>query len=216
MMLTNDVNEGVKEVKVTWELRSPGQPNRIQGARWKHWRVFHVCISVDSLPTVLCSPSVSTVQDRPGSRCEEDWEAPWKTDETYGVQGEPQRCHGDRLNGSIRYSGFFHSSHITKCAYLFLTDLFVLPDFSCFLFAVNSRWTTCTVAFWSWWCGHGMGCFVKCQEKWQSWVCRNVAAAADGRIRCAFSSVGIITRDPYSLCCYNVFRTVLLLIAVFT
>lgn len=131
-----------KEVKVTWELRSPGQPNLVQGARWKHWGVFHACIAVDSLLTVLCSPSVSTVQDRPGSRCEEDWEAPWKTDETYGVQGEPQRCHGDGLSGSIRYSGFFHSSHITKCAYLFwLISLYcqISPAFCLLLIAVEPR-----------------------------------------------------------------------------
>lgn len=77
-------------------------------------------------------------------------------------------------------------SHYQMCLFI-LTDLFVLPDFSCFLFAIDRHWTTCTAAFWSWWCGHVMGCFVKCQGKWQSWVCRNVAAAADGRIRCAFS-----------------------------
>lgn len=127
---------------------------------------------------------MSTVQDRPGSRCEEDWEAPWKTDETNGVQGEPQRRHGDGLSGSIRYSGFFHSSHITKCAYLFwLISLYcqISPDFCLLLIALNHVHSSLLeLVVWS--C-HGMFCKVSgkmaelslqdccCSSWWKDQMC---------------------------------------------
>lgn len=92
----------------------------------KVWGVFQV-LQVWLL-IVLYSPPVSTVQDRPGSRCEEDWETPWKTDEADGFQGEPQWRHGDGLSqsNSGRCPSFLRSCHITKCAYLFFSfDLIV-------------------------------------------------------------------------------------------
>lgn len=202
-----------KEVKVTWELRSPGQPNLVQGAWWKHWEVFNVC-RLTSICPLLSTSVYSTRQTRLKM-----WRRLRSSMENWWDLWCPRRA----TAVPWRRTEWFHQifrllpliSHYQMCLFI-LTDLFVLPDFSCFLFAVDSRWTTCTAAFCSWWCGHVTRCFVKCQGKWQSWVCRNAAAAADGRIRCAFSSVGILTRDPYSFCCYNVFRTVLLLIAVFT
>lgn len=41
-----------------------------------------------------------TVQDGPGPGCEEDRKAPWKTNETDGVQGDAQWFHGDGLKCS--------------------------------------------------------------------------------------------------------------------
>lgn len=64
---------------------------------------------------------MSPVQDRPGSRREEDREAPRQTDEANGFQGEPQRRHGDGLSRSSsgRRPGVLGSCHMTRCAYLF-------------------------------------------------------------------------------------------------
>ena len=67
-----------------------------------------ICVIPVSQFIVMAFPScillsvltVFTVQDRPGPGCKEDREAPWKTDETHGIQGDTQWCHGDRLKCS--------------------------------------------------------------------------------------------------------------------
>lgn len=43
--------------------------------------------------------AVFAVQNRPGTRREEDWEIPQSAHATHGGQGVPQCCHGNRLKG---------------------------------------------------------------------------------------------------------------------
>lgn len=66
---------------------------------FKYVNVIQLMYGLLSLPSfhVLSISTVFTVQDRPGPGREEDREAPRKTDETHGVQGDTQWSHGDRL-----------------------------------------------------------------------------------------------------------------------
>lgn len=57
-------------------------------------------IKVVALMQSLSIPAVFTVQDRPSPGREEDWEAPWKTDETHGVQRDAYWCNGNGLKCS--------------------------------------------------------------------------------------------------------------------
>lgn len=130
-----------KEVKVTWELRSPGQPNLVQGARWKHWSFscLHLCGLTSNCP--LLSISVySTRQTRLKM-----WRRLRSSMENWWDLWCPRRA----TAVPWRRTEWFHQifrllsliSHYQMCLFI-LTDLIVLPYFSCFcllLIAVEPR-----------------------------------------------------------------------------
>lgn len=77
-----------------------------------------------------------------------------------------------------------YSTHLTLPNVLIYFDWsHCIARFLLLLFAVDSRWTTYAVAFWSWWCGHGMFCKVSgktaelslqeccCSSWWKDQMC---------------------------------------------
>lgn len=70
---------------------------------WKHFSLHtgQHSAAMTGLPKAVCPPPpVFTVQDGPSPGREEDREAPREADETHGVQGDAQRCHGVGLTRS--------------------------------------------------------------------------------------------------------------------